>query len=858
MNGTLQHSPISQNAQKAGETVPYLPSDQLNMTSSQFKAYHQHQQSISISTSDSTDSSPTTTISTVDDSSATEPSPGSSPESPMSKPPPSSFAIGTLNGRTSDDDNMMPPFAPLFDLQRPATPGKKPRRNLKNLAVNTSSSLPFGRAASTTSLPIVTNTDSTTSGLNSPLFFKPPTPHNRRRPSNLGLTIMTPANSKLPAQQVRLAIPPTPSLSRPNMLRHFQSSPSLPMCSPSFPTPSQFQSLNFCAPQAAEPSLPRIPLEPNDEMLEEEEQNFDVPQSREEKPEAYPNGPICVYGPHIDLYLEPTAEQALQYDVIMNVASEVRNPFAEASEPAAVSEIRFDGGGGIQFAPRRDNATLSNNSTKPDTRSEGDPAVESSSDCSPTTPKASPSFSSYLPQAKTYSRDPPEYIHIPWEHNTDIVPDLHRLVKLIDDRVKHGKRILVHCQCGVSRSASLVVAYGLYKDPTMSVQEAYDAVKRKSKWIGPNMNLIMQLQEFKSGLDRANGRLNFYGPSYGSSRALSPIQSSVSPSNDWRRPFAGGEGEAKIPQTAPLRPEGETSAQLTATERLSAVTPGPSSAPSGLSWPGDNKAQEFSSNNHSKSAEASASVPELLQASGAAYVDTKGQVVPVVRMNQEPFTERRSSQQARERPKSLNLSGISSFDHAPRPLLSPRAEQFAMIPLAPPREVDSADAFGLMSPQATEFASTPFDRATLLGSLGMGTAFQDNVLGRKPPPVQLPFQRSSQATRRSPELPKTSPESRFSSPSVREQEQVHGLRAQINDPSPGESALYDEMELDGDPDALMSPRATEFTRNPFAQSLEPLGTPAGDEGQPWAGEDDPRSPVQKGASPITRNILDYV
>jgi tyrosine-protein phosphatase len=81
----------------------------------------------------------------------------------------------------------------------------------------------------------------------------------------------------------------------------------------------------------------------------------------------------------------------------------------------------------------------------------------------------------------------PEYIHIPWEHNSDIVPDLLRLCKLIDERVNQGKKVLVHCQCGVSRSASLVVAYGLYKDPSLSVQEAYDAVKAKSKWIGPNM-----------------------------------------------------------------------------------------------------------------------------------------------------------------------------------------------------------------------------------------------------------------------------------------------------------------------------------------------------------------------------------
>ncbi|KAF2455976.1 dual specificity phosphatase, partial [Lineolata rhizophorae] len=173
-----------------------------------------------------------------------------------------------------------------------------------------------------------------------------------------------------------------------------------------------------------------VPLE--DE--EDEQPNFDVPQSREDKPEAYPNGPIRIYESGVYLYYEPSAEVAADFDVIFNVASEVRNPFTDA---LSLASARM-----------------------------------------------------------------PEYIHMPWEHNTDIVPDLHKLVKVIDDRVQQGKKVLVHCQCGVSRSASLIVAYGLYKNAGLTVQEAYDAVKKRSKWIGPNMNLIMQLQEFRSSLLR--------------------------------------------------------------------------------------------------------------------------------------------------------------------------------------------------------------------------------------------------------------------------------------------------------------------------------------------------------------------
>jgi tyrosine-protein phosphatase len=419
-----------------------------------FGRFHHH--NISDSSATSNDSSPTTTCSTIDDSSATEPSPGSSPESP----PPNSFKTGMFRPRTSHEQT-----APFFELQKAAPPKKG--RNLKNLAVNTTRTP--GRASSTTSLPLAKSIE-TEPSIMSPSFVKLPSPP-KRKPSNLGLTIRTPASMNAPPQQIKLAIPATPSFGRPGTLRHFQSSPSLPL----FPilgnerlmAPKLYQ--NTTLETILSPSEP-----PQIQAKVDEEQNFDIPLSREEKPEAYPDGPICVHEPCIDLYLEPTAEQARQYDVVMNVAVEVRNPLDPLLEPKSPEpEVRLDGGGGIQYAPKRDNIVRPSEQRQPS---------------SPTTPKATPQ--SLTTQVKlmdgTDVRDP-EYIHVPWEHNSDIVPDLLRLVKLIDERVAEGKKVLVHCQCGVSRSASLVVAYGLYKDPSLSVQEAYDAVKARSKWIGPNM-----------------------------------------------------------------------------------------------------------------------------------------------------------------------------------------------------------------------------------------------------------------------------------------------------------------------------------------------------------------------------------
>jgi tyrosine-protein phosphatase len=73
--------------------------------------------------------------------------------------------------------------------------------------------------------------------------------------------------------------------------------------------------------------LSEVPFEMTEE--EEEEPNFDIPQSKEEKPAAYPNGPICIYPAGVYLYFEPTAEQAATFDVIVNVAREVQNPFTD-------------------------------------------------------------------------------------------------------------------------------------------------------------------------------------------------------------------------------------------------------------------------------------------------------------------------------------------------------------------------------------------------------------------------------------------------------------------------------------------------------------------------------------------------
>ncbi|EMD90506.1 hypothetical protein COCHEDRAFT_1157513 [Bipolaris maydis C5] len=670
-------------------------------SSAPFSSFHIHTESRESNSTTSSDNSPTTTISTMDSSSVTDPSPGVSPESPLGRTLAPSSCVADFRSRRTEQ----PPgdSSTFFELQRPTTPAKKPR-NLKNLGINTASSLSNLRAH--TPAPVaVAPKEKNSSAPPSPLFIKPPTPP-KRRPSNLSLTISTPGSTD--NKPVRLLIPSTPSFNRPP-LRHFQSSPSLPLCSPSV---NPFGGMQLPPrPVVNKPTgLAEVPFEMEEE--EDQEPNFDVPQSREEKPAAYPNGPICIYEAGVYLYFEPTAVQATTFDVIINVASEVKNPFTAPSGELQkdIDARRVDG-------PPAENIDFATLSQRPK-QSFG------MGDSSPTTPKATaPVMQTIQPrevviEGKTYKT--PEYIHMPWEHNTDIVPDLHKLVKMIDERVQQGKRVLIHCQCGVSRSASLIVAYGLYKDPQMSVQEAYDKAKKRSKWIGPNMNLIMQLQEFRNSLLRQNESRSYHNQGYGRRSAGLPSGSNKYSSYD----RDGGSG-SRTPRTAPLPPDSDMTMQRASTGNMIAISPGPLSAPTGAFSPGFRRSWDSSPLHFELTSQpAQATTP---------YVDPKGQVVPMVSVtsndvptihtedissgeatpqspdNVQPPSFPNFSRQLRLRPNLGIDEGASSRTEerllAPmqpssfEPLRSPAVASFN-IPTFP--SYDTADS-GIMSPIKTSF-----------------------------------------------------------------------------------------------------------------------------------------------------------
>jgi tyrosine-protein phosphatase len=465
-----------------------------------------HRESVSSVTSASTESSPTTTISPFDSPSTGDISPSSSPESPSAMPLSYPKFIPPTRPMEIPHHAMMPVESSKLLIpptnECPASPGRR-ERNLKNLSLR----MPL---PSQSRPPIATASVLETSSRHH--LLAPPSPLNipqksnsgRRRPANL--TIRTPAFDKSFASNISEVVPPTPSGRQ--SLRHAESSPSLAsVTSPGFAPKGGMQLPRPVTHHGARPSSgessedtasPLTPI-PDDgstistRVLPGLEEEDDHPASRESTRKAsrgYPNGPVRIYDTGVFLYLEPTAEEAGKFDVVVNVAKEVKNPFdTEQKERndtvmstwrnASRASKRFSGGD-----PQTATSEISFKSAFETQPSDSESAT-------PTTPTPDSALT-------------PEYIHVGWDHNSEILDDLLPLCELIDERIAEGKKVLVHCQLGASRSASLVIAYGLYKNRNMDFNSMYAAVKERSQWVSPNMSLIYQLTDFRNRLLRGS------------------------------------------------------------------------------------------------------------------------------------------------------------------------------------------------------------------------------------------------------------------------------------------------------------------------------------------------------------------
>ncbi|XP_041071840.1 dual specificity protein phosphatase 16 [Carcharodon carcharias] len=86
-----------------------------------------------------------------------------------------------------------------------------------------------------------------------------------------------------------------------------------------------------------------------------------------------------------------------------------------------------------------------------------------------------------------------------------ILPWLDKSVEFIEKAKASNGCVLVHCLAGISRSATIAIAY-IMKRMDMSLDEAYRFVKEKRPTISPNFNFLGQLLDFEKKLKTQTGQ----------------------------------------------------------------------------------------------------------------------------------------------------------------------------------------------------------------------------------------------------------------------------------------------------------------------------------------------------------------
>lgn len=93
----------------------------------------------------------------------------------------------------------------------------------------------------------------------------------------------------------------------------------------------------------------------------------------------------------------------------------------------------------------------------------------------------------------------------------DLLKEFDRAFKFIAEAKESNSSCLVHCKMGVSRSASIVVAY-VMKEHMMSRDEALQFVKDKRSCIKPNKSFMSQLATYESILNAHRSKYNLFEP----------------------------------------------------------------------------------------------------------------------------------------------------------------------------------------------------------------------------------------------------------------------------------------------------------------------------------------------------------
>jgi predicted protein tyrosine phosphatase len=88
------------------------------------------------------------------------------------------------------------------------------------------------------------------------------------------------------------------------------------------------------------------------------------------------------------------------------------------------------------------------------------------------------------------------FLHLYFPDNQPIPPDiLTRAIEFIETQLNAGRKILVHCTLGLSRSPAIIIAWMLHHYPRMTWDQALHEIMRK-KYVMPSPVLKVSVLSF--------------------------------------------------------------------------------------------------------------------------------------------------------------------------------------------------------------------------------------------------------------------------------------------------------------------------------------------------------------------------
>ncbi|KAF7306657.1 Dual specificity catalytic domain-containing protein [Mycena indigotica] len=132
------------------------------------------------------------------------------------------------------------------------------------------------------------------------------------------------------------------------------------------------------------------------------------------------------------------------------------------------------------------------------------------------------SDSTYYPANIATGRPSMHYLKLQWSHGQQNLVEhgFPEAMAFTDAALERGDGVLIHCQLGISRSATFMIALimraAAERSPSVpseiwalkGMQGAYTFLKEKSKWVGPNMSLIYQLLDYEKKLRGDGGDMS--------------------------------------------------------------------------------------------------------------------------------------------------------------------------------------------------------------------------------------------------------------------------------------------------------------------------------------------------------------